>query len=71
VEYLGHTRICTPIHIRPDPKKIRTVEEYLALKTLRKIQAFIGLAGYYRRHVRKFSEFAKLLTNFTKKGRTV
>ena len=66
MEYLGHN--LTPVGIRPDPKKIRAIEEYLTPKTLAEIQAFIELAGYYRRHVRNFSEFAKLLTNFTKKN---
>jgi hypothetical protein len=49
VEYLGH--ICTPLGIRPDPRKIRAIEEYPVPKTIRDIRAFIGLAGYYRRHV--------------------
>jgi hypothetical protein len=66
VEYLGH--ICTPEGIKPDPKKIRAIEEYPAPKTVRDIRAFIGLAGYYRRHVPNFAEFAKPLTNLTKKG---
>jgi len=65
VEYLGH--ICTPFGIRPDPKKIKAIEEYPAPKTVKEIRAFIGLAGYYRRHVRNFAKLAKPLTNLTKK----
>ena len=34
---------------------------------MRDIRAFIGLAGYYRRHVWNFAELAKSLTNLTKK----
>jgi len=34
---------------------------------VRDIRAFIGLAGYYRRHVWNFAELAKSLTNLTKK----
>ena len=34
---------------------------------MRDIRAFIGLAGYYRRHVRNFAELAKPLTSLTKK----
>jgi hypothetical protein len=65
VEYLGH--ICTSQGIRPDPKKIRAIEEYPVPKTVRDIRAFIGLAGYYRRHVPNFAELAKPLTTLTKK----
>ena len=66
VEYLGH--ICTPFGIKPDPKKIRAIEEYPVPKTVRDIRAFLGLAGYYRRHVKNFAELAKPLTNLTKKS---
>jgi hypothetical protein len=65
VEYLGD--ICTPRGIRPYPKKIRAVEEYPVPRTLRDIRAFIGLAGYYRRHIQNFAELAKPLTSLTKK----
>ena len=65
VEYLGH--ICTPLGIRPGPKKIKAIEEYSVPKTLRYIRAFIGLAGCYRRHVWNFAELANPLNNLTKK----
>ena len=65
VEYLRH--ICTPFGIRPDPKKIRAIEEYPTPKTIKEIRAIVGLAGYYRRHVQNFAELAKPLTNLTRK----
>jgi len=65
VEYLGN--ICTPLGIRPGPKKVRAIEEYPVPKTVRDIRAFIGLAGYYKRHVPNFAELAKPLTTLTKK----
>jgi hypothetical protein len=65
VEYLGH--ICTPFGIRPDPKKVKAIEQYPVPKTVRDVRAFIGLAGYYRRHVRNFAEIARPLTSLTKK----
>jgi hypothetical protein len=66
VEYLGH--ICTPFGIRPDPKKIQAIVEYPVPKTVKDIRSFIGLAGYYRRHVLNFAKFAQPLTNLTKKN---
>ena len=66
VEYLGH--VCTPSGIRPDPQKIKAIELYPVPKTVRDIRAFIGLAWYYRRHVRNFAELARPLTTLTRKG---
>jgi hypothetical protein len=65
VEYLGH--IVTKEGVKPDPRKIQAVKEYPTPRTVRDVRAFIGLAGYYRRHVRNFAEIAKPLTNLTKK----
>jgi len=65
VEYLGH--ICTRLVIRSDPKKVRAIEEYPVPKSVRDIRAFIGLAGYYRRHVPNFAGLAKTLTTLNKK----
>jgi hypothetical protein len=63
VEYLGH--ICTPEGIPPDPKKVKVIKEYPTPKTVGDIRAFIGLAGYYGRHVPNFAELAKPLTSLT------
>ena len=65
VENLGH--ICTPQGIRPDPKKVRAIKEYPIPKTVKDIRSFVGLAGYYRRHVPDFARLAQPLTNLTKK----
>jgi hypothetical protein len=65
VEYLGH--ICTPSGIRPDPNKVKAIKQYPIPKTVRDVRVFIGLAGYYRRHVRNFSEIANPLTDLTKR----
>jgi hypothetical protein len=65
VEYLGH--IVTKEGVKPDPKKIRAVEDFPTPRTVRDIRAFIGLAGYYRRHVQNFAEIAKPLTKLTRR----
>jgi hypothetical protein len=65
VDYLGH--VCTQSGIRPDPNKIKAIRSYPVPKTVRDVRAFIGLAGYYRRHVRNFAEITRSLTNLTKK----
>jgi hypothetical protein len=55
-----------PLGIRPDPKKVKSIQEYTVPKTVRNIRAFVGLAGYYRRHVPTFAGLAKPLTTLTK-----
>jgi hypothetical protein len=65
VEYLWH--ICTPLGVRPDPKKVKAIEDYPILITVHDIRGFIGLAGYYRRQVQNFAELAKPLTRLTTK----
>jgi hypothetical protein len=64
VEYLGH--ICTPLCVKPEPQKVRAIAEYPVFRTVRDIWSFIGLAGYYRRHVPNFARLAPL-TSLTKK----
>jgi len=65
VEYIGH--ICTPRGIRSDPKKAKAIEEYPVPKRVKDFRSFIGLAGYYRRHVPNFAKLAQILTNLTNK----
>jgi hypothetical protein len=67
VEYLGH--ICTPLGIKPDPRKIQAIVDYPVPITVKDIRSFIGLAGYYRRHVPNFAKFAQPLTQFLLFGR--
>lgn len=65
VEYLGH--IVTNNGILPDPKKISSIKKYPKPRTVKEIQAFLGLVGYYRRFIKNFAEIAKPLTELTKK----
>jgi hypothetical protein len=66
VEYLGH--LVTKDGVKPDPRKVQAIREYPTPRTVRDVRAFIGLAGYYRRHVQNFAKIAKPLTNLTRKN---
>jgi len=66
VIYLGH--IITKNRIRPDPNKLYAVEKFSVPRTVKDVQSFLGLAGYYRKFIEDFSKKAKLLTKLTKKG---
>ena len=64
VEFLGH--IVEHGTIRMDPKKIDAVRNWPTPKSIRDVRAFLGLAGYYRRFVHRFSARALPLTDLTK-----
>ena len=66
VEYLGH--VVTPEGISPNPDKVRVVQEYPTPTNLKELRSFLGLANYYRRFVRGFSNIANRLNALTKKN---
>jgi len=66
VIYLGH--IITENGILPNPSKLEAVKNFPTPKKIKDIQAFIGLAEYYRKFIEDFSKIAKPLTKLIKKG---
>ena len=59
--YLGH--IVGSGSVKPDPGKLEAVRQFPFPQTKKQVRAFLGLAGYYRRH---FSSVASPLTDLTK-----
>jgi len=53
VEYVGHTINCDGLHFTRD--KVDSVLNFPRLTTKRQVKAFIGLANYFRDHVRNHS----------------
>ena len=53
--------------MRPDPKKIIAVKNFPVPKTQKTVKQFLGLAGYYRRFIDRFSKIASPLNNLLKK----
>lgn len=61
VEFLGY--IISSEGIKPNQKKIETINLYPEPKTLKELRGFLGMMGYYRRFVKDFAKIAKPLTN--------
>jgi hypothetical protein len=67
IEFLGH--IAASDGIRPDPSKLTAIAEWPAPKNTTEVLSFHGLANFYRRFVRNFSDIAAPLTSLVKKDR--
>ncbi|KAI7201342.1 hypothetical protein KC365_g18742, partial [Hortaea werneckii] len=65
IEFLGF--IINTTGIKMDPKKVQSIEEWPTPKTVKDIQAFLGLANYNRKFVEGYSKLATPLTSLTKK----
>ena len=59
ITYLGH--LINYDDIMPDPKKLSAVKDWPTPKSILDVRSFLGLANYFRRYVKGFSEiFHKL-----------
>lgn len=54
--------------VRVDAQKIQAVRNWPISLTPTEVRSFLGLAGYYRRFVEKFSSIAEPLTKLTQKS---
>ena len=50
-----------------DPKKIAIIKDWKVLISVKKVQAFLRLANYYRKFILRFGHIILPLTNLTKK----
>ncbi|QRV80898.1 Retrotransposable element Tf2 protein [Ceratobasidium sp. AG-Ba] len=60
--------VISPEGISMEKEKVKAILEWKAPTTVKQVQAFLGLAGFYRRWVENFSTKAKPLTELTRKG---
>jgi len=67
VHYLGH--VISKEGIVVDPEKIRAIMEWVAPKSVDEVRSFMGLAGYYRRFIKNFSQISYPTTSLQRKGK--
>jgi hypothetical protein len=67
VSFHGHI-ICNG-GISVDPAKVKEIVEWSIPSTVTEVRSFLGLAGYYRRFIERFSKIAKPMNSLLEKGR--
>ena len=65
IQYLGH--IVLGKGITPMPEKIECIKDMPSPKTAKEVKQFLGLIGYYRKFVPRFSDLARPLNMLTRK----
>ncbi|KAI3787689.1 hypothetical protein L2E82_00022 [Cichorium intybus] len=65
IQFLGH--VINREGVKVDPAKIEAVMSWAPPKNPTEVRSFLGLAGYYRRFIEKFSSIALPLTKLTRK----
>lgn len=66
VEYLGH--IIENNSVKPSKQKTNAVRQFAEPTTVRALQSFLGLTGYFRKFVPAYSVIARPLTNMLRGG---
>ena len=66
IQYLGH--IVSGEGITPLPEKLDSIQKMLPPKTPKEVKQFLGLIGYYRKFIPRFSDLARPLNALTRKN---
>ena len=66
VEFLGH--VVSQEGISCDPNKLEAIKNWPKPQKVKDVRSFLGLASYYRKHIRSFATIAAPLNALTKKN---
>jgi type III secretory pathway component EscU len=64
INFLG--QVLSQEGVKPNPKKIESIKEWLNLVSTKGIRSFIGLANLYKKFIKDFLTLVKLLTDLLK-----
>lgn len=66
VKFWGH--IVLEAGCRPDPTNVKAVTDMKPPTTVKGVRRFLGMCGFYRKHIPKFAKVSAPLTNLTRKN---
>ena len=66
LKFLGH--LVSKGKVRPDPAKVKTVENWPLPQSVHDLRSFLGLTNYFRKHVPNYAQVTMPLTALLKKG---
>ncbi|PKU84463.1 putative mitochondrial protein [Dendrobium catenatum] len=66
ISFLGH--VVSDEGISVDPQKIQAIADWPRPTTVFEVRSFLGMAGYYRKFVKGFSQISMPLTRLTQKS---
>ena len=70
--HIGHTQVKFLGHIvsehgcKPDPSNVEAVMKMQSPKKVKEVRRFLGMCGFYRKHIHNFAKIATPLTNLTR-----
>ena len=64
IQYLGH--LISADGIQPLPEKLESIAKMPAPKNPKEVKQFLGLVGYYRKSVPRFTDISRVLKHLTK-----
>ena len=67
IEFLGH--IVGNGRLYPSPEKIKAVQNFSEPKSVKDIQSFLGLTGYFRKYMKDYALISKPLTDLLQKDK--
>ncbi|GFX80929.1 retrovirus-related Pol polyprotein from transposon 17.6 [Trichonephila clavipes] len=65
IEFLG--QIVESGTIKPSPTKTLAVRKFPEPTTIKQVESFLGLTGYFRKYIKDYSKIAKPLSDLTRK----
>src|SRR5258705_27217 len=66
VPFLGY--IVSEEGLKVNPEKVRAIVDMPSPSSQKEVKAFLGMAGWYRRHIKNFAQESKPLTDLLKKN---
>ena len=65
LKFLGF--VITPEGVETDPEKIKVIKDWPKPRTIKEAQSFLGLTGFYRRFIKRYSLTAKPVLDYIAK----